>query len=729
MAISRRALLGASVATAAGMAVSATPAASQGKAGRSRKKGEAAYSRNRPNLLVIVLDDVGFAELGCYGSEIPTPAIDSVARRGVVFNNFHSSPMCSPTRAALLTGRNPHSIGVGTIADWSDGRPGYRGTVDPDIEMLPALLSKQGFGCYGSGKWHLTRLRDEGPSGPYDDWPTRRGFDRWFGFQGATADQWYPELFEGTSVVSDTRNPGDHLSENLVDKMIGYLSDHMTGAPDRPFFGYLAFGACHWPLQVPAQFVERSKGRYDEGWHKLRERRFQNQKALGLIPEATVLPPENPDVPDWNNLAAPERQFAARLMEVYAGFLEHTDAQIGRLLTFLTESNVLDDTMVVILSDNGATAEGASGAADFRQQMYMGGETAEERADALEILGGDTSFPVYSQGWAAAGNSPMRWYKSTAHEGGIRTPLIVSLPGGGFNTGGIRNQFHHVSDVAPTFFEIAKLDHEGFEGTSFAYLFSDPVARSRKPHQIFESTGSRAVWKDGWKAVTRHEAGTDFSQDRWELFHSDADFSEARDLALTEGDRLAALKGTWEILAREGNVLPLSDKRSNAPNLPERRDTYILYPTTSRLDRLSIPDFRQAHRITAQIDINPLAQGVILAVGNAMRGFECYLSDGELHYVFVLSRRQNFHLRSGKLPSGACNLAVELGDGAGPREARMIVNEEVVGRMKIKRSWPSRSLGAGLRVAENRGAPISRNYDGSFPIRGGSLRRVIIDMG
>ena len=728
MAISRRALLGASVATAAGMAVSATHAASDVQSSPSRNKGGRTQSGKRPNLLVIVLDDVGFAELGCYGSEIPTPAIDSVARKGVVFNNFHSSPMCSPTRAALLTGRNPHSVGVGSIADWSDGRPGYQGTVDPDIEMLPALLSKEGFGCYGSGKWHLTRLRDEGPAGPYDDWPTRRGFDRWFGFQGATADQWYPELFEGTSVVDDTRKAGDHLSENLVDKMIGYLSDHVTGAPDRPFFGYLAFGACHWPLQVPDQFVERSKGRYDEGWHKLREQRFQRQKALGLIPAATVLPPENPDVPDWTKLPAQERQFAARLMEVYAGFLEHTDAQIGRLLAFLTESNVLDDTMIVILSDNGATAEGATGSADFRQHLYMGAETAEERADALEILGSDKTFPVYSRGWAAAGNSPMRWYKSTAHEGGIRTPLIVSLPGGRFQTGGIRNQFHHVSDVAPTFFEIAKLNYEGFEGTSFAYLFSDPVARSRKPHQIFECTGSRAVWKDGWKAVTRHEAGTDFSRDRWELYHTDVDFSEARDLALLEGARLAALQREWEMLARKGNILPLSDKRSNTPNLPERRDKYTFYPSMSRLDRLSIPDFQHAHRITAEIDVTPRAQGVVLAVGNAMRGFECYLRDGELHYVFVLSRRQKFHLRSGKLPAGACKLVMELDDGKGPREARMIVNDKVVSRMRIERSWPSRSVGAGLRVAGNRGAPISGNYEGSFPVSGGTLHRVVVDM-
>lgn len=728
MAISRRALLGASVATAAGLAVSAPHAASGAKPGPLEKKSGPPLSGKRPNLLVIVLDDVGFAELGCYGSEIPTPAIDSVARKGVVFNNFHSSPMCSPTRAALLTGRNPHSIGVGTIADWSDGRPGYQGTVDPDIEMLPALLSKEGFGCYGSGKWHLTRLRDEGPSGPFHDWPTRRGFDRWFGFQGATADQWYPELFEGTSAVNETRNPGDHLSEDLVNRMIGYLGDHVAGSPDRPFFGYLAFGACHWPLQVPQQFVERSKGRYDEGWHKLREQRFANQKALGIIPEATVLPPENPDVPNWNDLSGPERAFAARLMEVYAGFLEHTDAQIGRLLAFLAESDVLDDTMVVILSDNGATAEGASGSSDFRQHLYMGGETAEERADALEILGSDSTFPVYSQGWAAAGNSPMRWYKSTAHEGGIRTPLIASLPGGGFHAGGIRNQFHHVSDVAPTFFEIAKLDHDGFEGTSFAYLFNDPVARSRKPCQIFESTGSRAVWKDGWKAVTRHQAGTDFSRDRWELYHTDVDFSEARDLAPLEGARLAALQYEWDILARKGKVLPLSDKRSNKPNVPEHRARYIFHPAISRLDRLSVPDFQHAHRITAKITVAPGTKGVILAVGNAMRGFECYLTDGELHYVFILSRRQKFHLRSGKLPSGACEVAVELGDGAGPREARMIVNGEVVGRMKIERSWPSRSLGAGLRVSENRGAPISRNYDGSYPISGGSLRRVIIDM-
>ena len=415
-------------------------------------------------------------------------------------------------------------------------------------------------------------------------------------------------------------------------------------------------------------------------------------------------------------------------MEVYAGMLEHTDAQIGRLLAFLERAGLRDDTMIVLLSDNGATAEGGRGFADFRQHMYMAPETPEDRARAVGTMGGDESLPAYSAGWAAASNTPLRWYKSTAHEGGVRTPMIVSWPAGKITDGGIRNQFHHVSDVVPTVIELTRLEAGKFDGTSFAYLFQNPASATRKAHQIFESTGSRALWVNGWKAVTRHEAGKDFRADQWELYHSANDFSEAVDLAARQPVQLAAMKAEWERLAHTGNILPLSDARMRVPNLPVRRSNYMLYPGGSRLDRLSMPEFQQAHRITATLDLAPGAEGVIAAAGNAMRGFELFIRGGELTYVYVVSPREAYRVQAKGLPRGRCRLGVQLGDGRRARDAHLLIDGQIAATVSIGRAWPTRSAGAGLRVGVNHGAPVSRAYEGSFAIRAGRLHHVAIDM-
>ena len=691
----------------------------------------AAAPGKRPNILVVVLDDVGFADLGCFGSELATPAIDGLARGGARFNNFHTAPLCSPTRAALLTGCNPHTVGVGTIADWADSRPGYAGAVALDRPMLAELLGRQGYGCYATGKWHLNPVAEQGTAGPYAQWPTRRGFDRWYGFHGANADQWHPELFEGTSAIDPPERADYHLSGDLVDRMIGYLGDHTACAPERPFFGYIALGACHWPQQVPKAAVDRLKARYDGGWGLLRGERFARQKAIGLVPPEAELPPENPDVPVWESLSADDRRFAARCMAVYGGFLEHADAQIARLLSALDDMGVRDDTIVVLLSDNGATAEGGPvGLGDVRRDLYMEPETADDRAQILGALGSDRSFPAYPLGWASASNTPLKWYKSTTHEGGIRTPLIVAWPGR-VAAGLTLPQYHHVSDVAPTLFELAGLPRTGLEGTSFAYALADPAAATRKRAQIFESTGSRALWQDGWKAVTRHVAGEDFARDRWELYHSAVDFSEAHDLAAAEPVRLAAMQAEWQRLAGLGNILPLSDSRLNRyrANLPQRRVRYRLLPYGSRIDRLSMPDARRPHRIVATVVLGHTPEGVILAAGTALRGYELFIRGGELVYVYVAAPGRVLRVAAGRLPSGPCLLGVELGDGSVARDVRLTVDGVVRATGRIDRSWPVYAAGAGLRCGANRGAPISGDYAGSFVFRGGRIGHVDVEMG
>jgi arylsulfatase len=674
-------------------------------------------TRSKPNILMIVLDDVGFADLGCYGSEIETPAIDELANAGLRLNNFHAAPLCTPTRAALLTGYNPHSVGAGVIADWADDRPGYRGVITPNVPTLPELLRQSGYSCYATGKWHLNAIREQGTTGPFGNWPTQRGFDKWYGFQGANADQWHPELFEGTSAIEVQHGEGYHLSADIIDRLCGYLVDHVAGAEERPFFGYLAFGACHWPQQVPAEWIAAQRGKYDAGWSVLRDERYARQVRNGMLPATTAMPPENPDVPRWETLSSEDRRFAARCQEVYAAFLSHTDAQIGRLLSKLTELGVREDTIIVLLSDNGATAEGSAvGMADVRREIYMGKEPMDERLSSLDALGSERSFPAYPLGWAQASNTPFRWYKSSTHEGGIRTPLILNWPKGEFAKAEVRSQFHHVSDVAPTLFELAGLSLPRFEGTSFVYALRDAEAPTRKAHQLFEATGSRALWYRGWKAVARHSAGSPFSDDRWELYNLDTDYAEAVDMTEAEPRRLRMMQRTWMTLARAGQVLPLDDRRlpKYRANLPPRRSRYVLVPGGSRLDRLTMPDVQRAHRISFSFENTGQQEGVILCAGNLLRGYDIYLRGGELHYVYVFSARQRTSLMVRNLPIGNCDVVVEVSDGAAARTVRIDVNGVPRATRVIDRSWPTYALGAGLRCGENPGSPVSGGYEGRF---------------
>lgn len=685
---------------------------------------------NHPNILVIVLDDVGFADLGCFGSEIATPAIDSLAGAGLRFNNFHAAPLCTPTRASLLTGQNPHSVGAGVIADWADDRPGYRGVISQDVSTLPSILSQAGYACYGTGKWHLNSIREQGTTGPFQQWPTHRGFDKWYGFQGANADQWHPELFEGTAAIEPPKDKNYHLSVDIVDRMQAYLADHVAGAANRPFFAYLAFGACHWPQQVPADYISALKGRYDAGWSKLRAERFANQVRQQILPPKTDIAPENPDVPAWESLATEDRQFAARCQEVYAAFLTHTDTQIGRLISTLSHLGVRDDTIIVLLSDNGATAEGsATGMADVRREIYIGPQPTAERVADVNALGSDLSFPAYPAGWAQASNTPFRWYKSTTHEGGIRTPLIVSWPKGGFPAGQIRSQFHHVSDVAPTLLELAGIPLPKFEGTSFAYTMHDAAAPTRKVGQLFEATGSRALWHGGWKAVARHNMGTAFDSDRWELYHLDTDYSEVTDVAALYPDRLKSMQRIWMAMAGTGQVLPLDDRRlpKYKANLPLRRSHYTLVPGGSRLDRLTMPDVQRAHTITASFNNDANTEGVILSAGNKLRGYELFIKDGQLNYVYVFSPAKRQTITVDRLPIGKCELIVRLSDGRTDRSVQVVVNGARRGSINVPQSWPTYALGAGLRCGENRGSPVSGFYDGTFPFTG-MLHRVTVDV-
>ncbi len=547
-----------------------------------------------PNVMFIVLDDLGYAQLGCYsglGGRIRTPHLDALAADGLRYRNFHTTALCSPTRAALLTGRNHHSVGAGVIMERATGFPGYNGRLPHDSAMVPKVLGQHGYATYCLGKWHLTPDEHNGPTGPFDRWPLGHGFQRFYGFLPGETDQWHPDLWADNHRVdppaTDSSGNSYHLSVDLADTAITWLDEHHTIDPSRPFFLHFATGAPHSPHHAPQGLIDSYAGMFDDGWDAIRDETFAHQLELGVVPPGTDLPPRNQGVRAWDTLSDSEQRVYARQMEVYAAFVEHTDTQVGRILDHLRATDVFDDTLIFFLSDNGASAEG--GAHGLLSEItYFNGltETLDDMVDALDQWGGPTTYPHYAAGWAYAGSTPQKWYKSFVHEGGTRDPMIVSWPNriAPSQNGNIRDQFHHVVDIAATIYELIGIEppssvngiaQRELEGTSLAYTFDEPDTPTRKDRQYFEMFAHRAIWKDGWKAVTMHPARGAalrigdpdleirmgrFDEDVWELYHLADDFSEANDLAAAHPDKLAELQPQWWEDARRFNVLPLDDR-------------------------------------------------------------------------------------------------------------------------------------------------------------------------
>jgi arylsulfatase A-like enzyme len=696
-----------------------------------------------PNIVFIVLDDVGYSDLGCYGSEITTPHIDRLAGNGVRYSNFHVTSMCSPTRACLLTGRNAHAVGMGIIAEWSSGYPGYRGRVTHRAATLPEVLRDHAFATYAVGKWHLTNVADYGAAGPQDHWPLGRGFARWYGFHGALADHWNPELYQDNRPIHVPPRGTYHLSTDLVAHAIGDIRDHVTSAPQRPFLLYLAFGACHWPHHVPREYIEKYQGRYDVGWDAIRAERLQRQLKLGIVPSGTRLAPLNPGVAAWAELSADVRRLGVRLQETYAAFLEHTDAEIGRLIDFIASIGRLEETLVVLLSDNGASAEGGpTGAINLRKHMVYEKEHPTVGLARLDDIGSERAFNHYPTGWAQVSNTPLKWYKKNTHGGGIRAPLIVHWPQRITARGAIRTQFHHVIDVAPTIYEALRIraptEYRGVpqlpvHGVSMGYTF-DSDEPTRKHVQYFELLGDRAIWQRGWKAVTRHPKGTSFESDRWELYHLDRDFAELDDLADKQPEKLREMIELWWSQASENGVLPLDDRdwERAAERLRMHTRTRFEYQgDMARIDRLSAPDISdRSYIVTAEFEQDgPGVQGVILAWGSRFGGFVLYIKDGQLCYEYVYSESIQHTLRAAFAPPPGGS-AVELSfERVSPEAGRAVlrINGAVAGRLDIPRTWPTHGTTAGLTCGMDAGAPVSESYERPFRFTGRSLR-VTVDL-
>lgn len=697
-----------------------------------------------PNVVLVVLDDCGFSQLGCYGASIRTPAIDRLAANGLRYTNFHVTAMCSPTRSSLLTGRNHHSVGMGYLADFDTGFDNARGAITPKAATLAEMLREGGYGTYALGKWHLAPPAECSPVGPFRNWPTQRGFDRWYGFLGGEDDQYAPELWEDQHFAPLPHREGYHLSEDLVDRAQSFLADHVTTTPERPFFLYLAFGACHAPHQAPESFIAPYRGAFDEGWDREREKVLARQKAAGIVPPDTALPERNDDVTPWDSVREDARAVMCRMQEVFAGFTTHTDAQIGRLIDFVERQGLLENTLFVVMSDNGASGEGGEFGSENEYRYFLGlPDTLEENKAAVDRLGGPWTHNHYPAGWAQAGNTPLKMYKKYTFGGGIRAPLIVHWPAGVDAAGGVRPQFHHAIDLAPTVLELAGVSappvFRGVEqlplhGTSLAYSFADEDAPSRRTTQYFEMGGQRGIYHDGWKAVTRHVSGEAYDADRWELYRLAEDYSETRDRAEAEPDRVEALAALWWEEARRFGVLPLDDRaqaRAFARDpMTTGRKRFVMLPGTRLLTPDSGPNFAM-RPFAIEAEVAPLdgsEAGVLFAYGRRAAGFALYVKDGRLCFDYNLAGRHTLLSAPAPIGRGDTRLACSLTLDDGGARLSLLGNGEVLSQADLPSAFPA---GFGLLSSQcgmNDPSPVSSEYEAPFRFTG-ELAQVVVTLG
>ena len=709
-----------------------------------------------PNVVLVVLDDVGFAQIGCFGSDIATPRFDRLAAEGLRYRNFHTTAMCSPTRACLLTGRNHHTCAMGGITDLCMGFPGYNGRVPKSCGFVPEVLRQAGWATMAVGKWHLAPSDEQHAAAPRDRWPLGQGFERYYGFLGGETNQFAPDLVCDNSSIRFTAPDGYHLTEDLVDQAIQRVTDVRTADPDKPFFLYLALGACHAPHQAPQAWIERYRGRFDEGWDAWRERTLARQIACGIVPAGTTLSARPSWVQEWAALAADDRRAYARMMEVYAGFLSHTDHHLGRLLDFLAASGELDRTLVVALSDNGASAEGGPHGT-FNENFIFNGlaHDVEATRAMLDDLGSVRTYGHYPWGWALAGNTPFRRWKRETHEGGIGDPLIVRWPATA-DRGAIRGQYVHAIDVAATILDVTGasmpavlhgVPQEPLAGRSFAASLTDADAPEHRETQYYEQFACRAIYHRGWKAVTYHammdglytdedDPDRPFDQDRWELYHVAEDPSESRDLAAARPDTLRALQDLWWQEAGRYAVLPLQSRRMFAvgrPHAVRPRERVVLRPGAAPLPEDLAPNVKmRPHRIVADVEIAAGgAEGVLVAQGGRFGGFSLYVHAGRLHYTANFAGIERTTVSS-PLPLGpgrhVVGVALEPASGSGMR-AELVVGGDVVAVGEAPRTAPFRFAlaGEGLCCGYDDGTPVADVYESPYPFTG-RIHEAMIDV-
>jgi arylsulfatase A-like enzyme len=703
--------------------------------------GDVVAPPGSPNIVYCVFDDVGYSDFGCYGSEIATPNIDRLAAGGLRYTNFHTTSLCSPTRASLLTGRNHHAVGMGTLANYDMGYPGYRGIITKDAAMMPEILRGVGYNSFAVGKWHLTPMHHTGPTGPFDQWPTQRGFDRFYGFMDGAMNQWEPFLTEDNHHVATPDDPNYHLSIDITNRALSMITSQKSLAPEKPFFLYMAFGAGHSPHHVPKEMIDEYVPIFEKGWDVTRDERIARQKAMGIIPQDTVLPPRNPGVRAWTELNADEKRLFVRFQAAYAAMLTHTDQQIGRVIDTLETIGQLTNTIFIVMSDNGASQEGSHfGTMHQGRYFERAPITLEQSIDKIDEIGETQWFNNYPLGWAMAGNTPCKFYKQNTHGGGVRDPLVMHWPAG-FDTseaGTLRHQFHHVSDLSPTMLEVLGVglpktmngvDQMPLHGTPMTYTFAGASAPTKKKVQHFEMLGHRGIVADGWKAVTLHLPRTTMDQDVWELYDLNNDFSETNDLAAAHPDKLRELEALWWEEAAKYKVLPVDDGSGSRLRRPVRKK-FVLWPGLERVPSDASPRLTNtSHTIAAHITV-PVngCEGVLLSEGDRWGGYVMFVQDGKpcFHYHFPLERHEVRGTQN--LTPGDHVITWELTkvDRASGHGKLSVDGIEVasVDIPRIIRGWMPFN---GLHVGRNNGAPVGTSYEAPFPFTG-TLHRIEVEL-
>ena len=724
--------------------------------------------KGAPNVLIVLLDDVGFGSSSAFGGPVHMPTAERLAEKGLKYNRFHTTALCSPTRQAMLTGRNHHTVGMGSITEIATSAPGYNSIRPNTCAPLAEILTLNGYSTSQFGKCHEVPVWETSPMGPFRQWPTGSGFEYFYGFIGGETNQYYPAIYEGTKPIEADKTPeeGYHFTEDMTDKSIKWVRQQKSLMPDKPFFMYWAPGATHAPHHVRPEWSDKYKGKFDQGWDKLREETFARQKKMGVIPPDTQLTKRHAEIPAWEDITDEMKVVLTRQMEIYAGFLEHTDTHLGRLIDALEDLEILDNTLIYyIIGDNGSSAEGSL-QGTFNEMTTITGfghlETPEFMAERLDKFGGPESFNHFAVAWAHAMNTPFQWTKQVAsHWGGTRNATIVHWPLGIKAKGELRSHFHHVIDIAPTILQAAGLSEpvvvnsvqqKPMEGVSMAYTFDDAKASGQHETQYFEMMGNRGIYHKGWTAVTKHRTPWEtghvelpaFDDDNWELYNTNVDWSQAEDLAQKYPDKLHELQRLWLIEAVRYNVLPMDDRfaeRANAEiaGRPElvRGNRQLLFGGMGRLTESSVVNIKnKSHAVTAEVVVPEAgAEGVIIAQGGLPGGWSLYAKDGKPKYCYNFYGLNRYYIEGKeKIPAGQHQVRMEFAyDGGGIAKGGTVsiyLDGKKIGEGRVDQTEPFVfSADETTDIGYEAGSPVSEDYGPSGNEFSGEVNWVEIDLG
>jgi arylsulfatase len=726
-------------------------------------------------VLLILVDDAGFGNPSTFGGPCQTPAFSRLAAEGLRYNRFHVTALCSPTRAALLSGRNHHAVGFGQIAEFAGGWPGYNATWPKSAASIARILQGNGYSTAAFGKWHLTPDDQQGAAGPVDRWPCGLGFDHFYGFLGGASGQYDPLLAQDNTIIGVPRGKDYYFPDDMTERTVGWIRDQKAQSPHKPFFVYYSTGATHSPHHVPKAWADRYKGKFDQGWDKLRDETFARQMALGVVPADAVLTPRDPAFPAWDSLSPAEKTFYARQMEVYAGFQENTDHQIGRVVQALEAMGERENTLIIaIWGDNGSSMEGTETGTFNETTTITGVPLSPEQQlrliDAyggMDAWGGPVMQPHFSCAWAWAGKAPFKWGKQIAsHFGGTRNPMVVSWPARLKDRGGLRSQFTHAIDVAPTILEAAGITppqrvdgipQMPIHGTSFVYTFDDAKAPERHTQQYFEIFGNRAIYRDGWIACARLDripwktdpatlarfapGKWDPDKDKWELYDTRSDFTQAHDVSAEHPEKLEELKGLFWADAEKFQVMPLLAGFAQFYGLKppgEARTRFVYYPGSEDIGSGMVPSiYNRSFSITADLEIPASgAEGVIVAEGDVMGGFALYVQNGKLHFTYsFLGIKVDTLTAPSELPGGKARVTYEFtadqpGKPATGGRSRLLVEGKPVAEGRLERTVPLRfTTYAGMDIGKDNGEPVSPSYHDKSPFAfTGKIDKVVFEI-